>query len=152
MKHYEAKFGAAKVRSMIPHMKAVAGEHGIQMEYGGHVGNTFDSHRLIWKAREVGGSELQDKVVEQVFQAYFEENKSLGEQAVLEECASKAGLAQSSDFLSNSELGAREVRGEMQEYGRAFQCTGVPMFVVDGKFTLSGAQESDAFLRLFGKL
>jgi len=48
MKHYEAKFGAAKVRSMIPHMKAVAGEHGIQMEYGGHVGNTFDSHVRVF--------------------------------------------------------------------------------------------------------
>lgn len=99
-----------------------------------------------------GGSELQDRVVEQVFKAYFEDNKSLGEQSVLEECASKAGLDKSSDFLSNSDSGAREVRGEMQEFGRAFRCTGVPMFIVDGKHKLSGAQESDAFLRLFGKL
>mmetsp|Transcript_22779 Transcript_22779/g.49328 ORF Transcript_22779/g.49328 Transcript_22779/m.49328 type:complete len:153 (+) Transcript_22779:375-833(+) len=152
MKHYESKFGAAMVRNMIPQMKAVAEEYGIQMDYGGHVGNTMDSHRLIWKAREVGGSELQDRVVEQLFQAYFEKNKSLGEQTVLEECASKAGYEQSSDFLSNSELGTGEVRREMQEYGRAFQCTGVPMFIVDGNVKLSGAQESDAFLRVFAKL
>mmetsp|Transcript_10739 Transcript_10739/g.19319 ORF Transcript_10739/g.19319 Transcript_10739/m.19319 type:complete len:169 (+) Transcript_10739:301-807(+) len=156
MEYYEAKFGAAMVRGMIPQMKATAMEHGIEMNYGGYVGNTFDSHRLIWKAREEGGSELQDKVVEQIFQAYFTENKSLGERTVLEECASKAGLAQSSiDFLSdsnNNSDGTREVRDEMQDYGRAFQCTGVPMFIVDGKHTLSGAQESDSFLRLFGKL
>jgi len=157
MEYYEAKFGAAMVRGMIPRMKATAMEHGIEMNYGGYVGNTFDSHRLIWKAREEGGSELQDKLVEQMFQAYFTENKSLGERTVLEECASKAGLALSSsvDFFSDSNKnseGTREVREEMQEYGRAFGCTGVPMFIVDGKHTLSGAQESDAFLGLFGKL
>eukprot|EP00956_Cyclotella_meneghiniana_P040687 scaffold202735_cov23-Cyclotella_meneghiniana.AAC.1 len=58
-------------------MKGVAAEHGIEMEYGGTVGNTFDSHRLIWLAREVGGSELQDSVVERLFKAYFVENKSI---------------------------------------------------------------------------
>lgn len=95
---------------------------------------------------------MQDKVVEEVFLAYFTENKSLGERSVLEECASRAGLAESGAFLSDPESGAREVRDEMREYGRAFRCTGVPMFVVDGKHKLSGAQERDAFLRLFGKL
>mmetsp|Transcript_11089 Transcript_11089/g.19351 ORF Transcript_11089/g.19351 Transcript_11089/m.19351 type:complete len:153 (-) Transcript_11089:119-577(-) len=152
MEYYESKFGAAMVASMIPRMKAVAEEHGIDMQYGGNVGNTFDSHRLIWKAREEGGAELQDKVVNEVFRAYFEENKSLGERSVLEECAEKAGLTRSSDFLSDSQSGEREVREEMRDYGRAFQCTGVPMFVVDEKFVLNGAQERDAFLRVFGRL
>jgi len=150
MEYYESKFGAARVRGMIPQMKAVAEEHGIKMDYGGHVGNTLDSHRLIWKARELGGSELQDKVVEQIFKAYFEENKSLGEQVVLEECAFKAGYKESSDFLSNSKLGTQEVQQEKREYGR--ECTGVPMFVVDGKVEMSGAQESDAFLKVFETL
>ena len=40
----------------------------------------------------------------------------------------------------------------MQQYGRNFQCTGVPMFIIDGKFVLNGAQESDQFLRVFSKL
>jgi len=145
------------VRSMIPKMKATAMEHGIRMEYGGYVGNTFDSHRLIWKAREVGGSELQDKVIEQLFHAYFVDNESLGERAVLEGCAARAGLpSQSSmgDFLADDsdKSGTEEVQREMQDYGRAYQCTGVPMFIVDGKAKLNGAQEPDAFLRVFGQL
>ena len=152
MNYYEQRFGPDSVRRMIPRMKAVAEEHGIQMEYGGHVGNTFNSHRLIWKAREVGGSEMQEKVVESLFKAYFEENKSLGEQTVLEDCANRAGYMDSSAFLSNSELGRQEVKEEMQQYGRNFQCTGVPMFIIDGKFVLNGAQESDQFLRVFSKL
>ena len=44
MEHYNSKFGPAMVETMIPRMKAVARQYGIQMEYGGHVGNTFDSH------------------------------------------------------------------------------------------------------------
>lgn len=152
MEYYKSKFGAAMVRDMVPRMKATAAEHGIRMEYGGRVGNTFDSHRLIWKAREEGGSELQDRVVERIFRAYFEDNESLGEQTVLETCASEAGLVGAGDFLSDPDAGAREVRDEMREYGRKFRCTGVPMFVVDGRHKLSGAQESDAFLRLFERL
>ena len=42
--YYESKFGKARVQGMIPQMKAVAEEYGIQMEYGGYVGNTLDSH------------------------------------------------------------------------------------------------------------
>ena len=94
---------------------------------------------------------MQDKMVDHLFQAYFEESKSLGEHTILEECASKAGYNQAKDFLSTSE-GTNEVRREMQEYGRAYRCTGVPMFIVDGNAVLNGAQESDAFLRLFGRL
>jgi hypothetical protein len=45
---------------------------GVQFSYGGFVGNTFDSHRLIClvKARQEGGSQLQD------FSAHFEMNKA----------------------------------------------------------------------------
>ena len=153
MQYYEQRFGAAMVQRMIPQMKAVAAEYNINMEYGGHIGNTFNSHRLIWKAREIGGSELQDKVVESLFKAYFEENKSLGEQTVLEDCAVRAGYSDSvNNFLSNTELGKQEVRDEIQQYGRDYQCTGVPMFIIDGKFVLNGAQESDQFLRVFARL
>jgi len=92
---------------------------------------------------------LQDKVVNELFRAYFEENKSLGELSVLEECAKKAGYAEASDFLSNDKaLGTSEVREEMNKYGRANGCKGVPMFIIDGKYKLSGAQEPDAFLVL----
>lgn len=137
---------------MIPRMTAVANEHGIDMKYEGRVGNTFDSHRLIWRAREDGGSELQDKVVESLFQAYFEEGKSLGETTVLRDCALNAGMENSSPLWADPVLGKEEVRAEIVSYGREFECTGVPMFIVDGKYVLNGAQEGHQFLRVFEKL
>jgi predicted DsbA family dithiol-disulfide isomerase len=154
MEYYNSKFGPNMVATMIPKMRNVAQEYDIELKYDGYVGNTFNSHRLIWKAWEVGGSELQDKVVNMLFKAYFEENKSLGELTVLEECGKDAGLDEQllHEFLSNAKLGTTEVRQEMQEYGRAFQCTGVPMFIVDGTVKLSGAQEPNSFIRLFESL
>jgi predicted DsbA family dithiol-disulfide isomerase len=56
------------------------------------------------------------------------------------------------DFLTNSQLGRDEVEREKNEFGRAFQCNGVPMFVIDERFVLHGAQEKEAFLRTFGKV
>ena len=111
------------------------------------------SHILFDVFTQMGGSELQDKVVESLFKAYFVDNKSLGEASVLEDCATQAGMTDMSDFLSDlQQPGEAEVREEMQQYGRSFQCTGVPMFIIDGRAVLNGAQESDAFLKTFARL
>ena len=47
---------------MIPRMKSVGEEVGIDFSYHGFIGNTFDSYLFIWKAREIGGSRLQNKM------------------------------------------------------------------------------------------
>lgn len=69
MDMYLEKFGKASCDAMIPRMTETGRAVGINFSYGGYTGNTFDSHRLIWKAREEGGSALQDKVVESLFKA-----------------------------------------------------------------------------------
>eukprot|EP00566_Odontella_aurita_P028759 CAMPEP_0113592304 /NCGR_PEP_ID=MMETSP0015_2-20120614/37759_1 /TAXON_ID=2838 /ORGANISM="Odontella" /LENGTH=144 /DNA_ID=CAMNT_0000498799 /DNA_START=319 /DNA_END=753 /DNA_ORIENTATION=+ /assembly_acc=CAM_ASM_000160 len=140
---------------MIPQMTKVGEEHGIKFSYGGRVGNTFDSHRLIWKAREEGGSELQDRVVESVFKAYFEEEKSLGEAEVLAMCAKRAGMedyAAESVLEDRSYVGREEVEMEMASFRQKWDCRGVPLFVVDGKHPLSGAQSPESFLEVFDML
>lgn len=139
---------------MVANMKKVGEENGISFSYGGFVGNSFNSHRLIWKAREEGGSELQNKMVNEIFRAYFEEEKSLGVSSVLEGCARKAGMETSiiSKVLSDESLGKDEVEGEIVEFGRKWNCSGVPLFIIDGKFLLSGAQEATAFKEVFDKV
>lgn len=153
LKYYEDKFGAGMVNQMIPKMKQVGESVNIAFSYGGHVGNTLDSHRLIWKAREVGGSELQDKMVESLFKAYFEEEKSLGEKEVLLKCADQAGMPsdQAKIFLDSSEA-MTEVRNEEMEYRTKWRCRGVPLFIINNQHTLSGAQPAEAFLEVFEDL
>jgi len=154
MKMYEEKFGAQRIQQMIPHMKSVGDEVGIKFSYGGNIGNTFDSHRLIWQARETGGSDLQDKMVEALFEAYFENEQSMGNRDVLKACADRAGMpSEITDRLLDDEMiGKAEVEQERSEYRRKWRCTGVPLFIVDGKFPLSGAQPSEAFAEVFEEL
>lgn len=154
MEMYSQKFGADRIRSMIPHMKQVGDEVGINFSYGGFIGNTLDSHRFIWKAREIGGTELQDKMVEAFFAAYFEQEKSLGDPEVLESCADAAGMPKevTRALLDDETIGKAEVEKERKEFGRKWNCRGVPLFVVDGKYPLSGAQPPEAFDEIFEEI
>jgi predicted DsbA family dithiol-disulfide isomerase len=141
---------------MIDNMKEIGEEVGISFSYGGSIGNSFDSHRLIWKAREEGGSKLQNQMVDAIFQAYFEEEKSLGVTSVLVDCAKNAGMEPSvvSDLLSPQgiSIGRNEVEQELREFAMKWNCSGVPLFIVGGKYPLSGAQPVAAFEKVFEKI
>lgn len=154
--YYHSKFGKERTEAMIPYMKQVAHKEGIDMKYGGYIGNTLDSHRLIWMAQMEGGSKLQDLVVEEIFKAYFEKEQSLGDVSVLKQCAEAAGMSQSSidTLLSpNSTLGKEETLVEMHDYRTNYKCTGVPFFIFnEGKHTLSGAQPPEELSFVFETL
>lgn len=154
MEMYQQKFGADRIRSMIPYMRKVGKEVGIDFSYGGSIGNTFDSHRFIWQAREVGGSDLQDKMVDALFEAYFENEQSLGDPKVLEESANTAGMPAdiTTKLLQDDTLGAAAVEQERTAFRSKWNCTGVPLFIVDGKYPLSGAQPAEAFDEIFDEI
>lgn len=151
---YERKFGADRVASMIPYMKKVGAEHGIDFSYGGSIGNTFDSHRFLWQARETGGSVLQNALVDRLFAAYFENEQSAGDPAVLRECAEEAGFPTDvvDRLLSDETVGKAGVESELNEFRRKWNCTGVPLFVVDGRIPVRGAGSPDDFAEVFRSL
>ena len=146
MEMYNQKFGKHRVKPLIENVSSVASSVGINMSYGGNVGNTFDSHRLVWYAYEKGGSDLQDKVIESLFKAYFEEEKCLSDHHTLMECANRVGL-DATDVISNEELGLRETTSDIQKYSRS--CRGVPFFIFNDQFSVSGAQESSVLVGIF---
>jgi len=113
MEMYVEKFGRDRTEQMVPQMAKVGSSVGIKFSYGGYTGNTFDSHRLIWKSREEGGSALQDKVVESLFKAYFEEEQSMGEEKVLMECAERAGM-DAAKLFEDTNIGKKETLRELQ--------------------------------------
>merc|ERR1719491_1846497 len=155
MEMYLEKFGKARCDAMLPQMIQTGLSVGIRFSYGGFTGNTFNSHRLIWKAREEGGTELQDKVVESLFKTYFEEEQSMGETNVLVECAKRAGMGESDvrGFIEDTNgAGTKEVQKELDGYGRNYQVSGVPFFVFNDKYTMSGAQPASEILSVFKKL
>ncbi len=108
--------------------------------------NTLDAHRLIWLAGERG---VQDAVVEALFLAYFTEGRDISNRQSLIDVVAEAGLdRQVAGAVLNSDKGMEAVR-EADELGRRFRVEGVPFFIVNGKITVSGAQQPDAFLDAF---
>lgn len=74
----------------------------------------------------------------------------MGDLEVLAEVARGCGMQTASKVLEDPEFRADEVRGEMSSFGQHVR--GVPFFIIDNRFALSGAQESDAFLEVFQRL
>lgn len=107
------------------------------------VGNSFDAHRLLQLARTQGrAGALEDRLM----RGYFAEGKDFDDVATLAALGSEAGLdgAAVDATLADREAFAKEVREDVLE-SRRLGVTGVPFFVFDRKFAVSGAQEVEAF-------
>lgn len=107
-------------------------------------GNTFDAHRLLHLAADKG---IQDVVKERFLRAYFTDTEPIGDHAALRRIAVDAGLNPDdvNDVLA-SDLYADAVRAD-EAQAMAYGITGVPFFVLDGKYGVSGAQSSDVLLQ-----
>mmetsp|Transcript_17205 Transcript_17205/g.66959 ORF Transcript_17205/g.66959 Transcript_17205/m.66959 type:complete len:169 (+) Transcript_17205:245-751(+) len=158
---YNMKFGPDRVKRMLPQMIATGKGEGINFSYGGRIGNTEDSHRVIELAGRFGAAQ-QDKTVEALFSAYFENEKSMGDDDVLAAAATESGLAARlalpenplasksiAEFLGSDEL-RDEVRAEEAQGHR--KVSGVPFFTVNGRYQISGAQEHSTWLELFDEI
>ncbi len=108
--------------------------------------NTVDSHRLIAFARRVG---RQDAVVDALFRAYFIDGRDIGEIGVLAEIARENELDRDAAdaYLRSDEDRATIIAEDDMARGLGFN--GVPCFIVDRKYAVSGAQSPEVFLRIF---
>jgi len=104
------------------------------------------AHRLIRYATRGGNA---DPVVEALFSAYFEQGRDIGHRGTLSDIAAEAGLPRGevTEFLA-SEAALDEVLAEDRS-ARRLGISGVPCFIVDGGYAISGAQEPEFFFPLF---
>lgn len=106
-------------------------------------GNTFDAHRLLHLAKQ---TRLQDVLVERLFRGYFAEGEPIGEPAALQRLAVSVGLdADTVREVLATDRFAADVRAD-EAQAAELQVTGVPFFVVDGRYGLTGAQPPERIL------
>lgn len=111
--------------------------------------NTLDSHRLVRWSSSAG---CQDKVVELLFSAYFEQGLDVGNHDVLVDIADKAGMdPELVSKLLNQEDDIELIKREYQA-ARDMEIYGVPTFVMNEKFTISGAQDTDVIFYYVNKI
>lgn len=110
--------------------------------------NTVDAHRVLHLALETGGPALQRDLKEALLAAYFLQARNVGDHDVLVEIAVATGLdaARVREVLAGTEY-ADAVAADIAQ-ARAYGATGVPFFVVDRKYGLSGAQPVEVFTQL----
>lgn len=111
--------------------------------------NSFDAHRLMHLAESKGkGQEMNERL----FKAYFTEGKHIGDHATLASLAEEVGLEkQEVESMLVGTAFTAEVRGDEQE-GSVLGITGVPFFVINRKYGISGAQPAEAFLDMLKKV
>jgi predicted DsbA family dithiol-disulfide isomerase len=105
--------------------------------------NTLDSHRLLHLANEVGRG---DAAKERLLRAHFIEGADLSDPDVLVSLLGEAGVdPDRARAVLNSREYAEAVRDDFEEAER-LGANGVPFFVIDRKYGISGAQPAEAFL------
>lgn len=146
--HLGRKYGGGEAAgaTMIDRVEAVAAEEGLVYRlHQAQRANTVDAHRLLHLALEESGPETQDRLKEALLAAYFTEARNVADHGVLREVAKGAGLDPARvDEVLASHAYAADVQADIDQ-AHAYGSGGVPFFVIDGKYGVSGAQPAEVF-------
>ena len=141
--------GEAAGAAMSSRSADVAAADGLHLDMGRAIkANSFDAHRLIALAREMGGPALEDAALERMYSAHFSEGLAIDDHDTLLRCAAEAGMDERrvSSVLADDSY-ADVVRADEQE-ARTLGVTGVPYAVANGRVALGGAQSVEVYLEL----
>ena len=138
-------------RRLFDNIAGVGEQAGIQFEFDRIeiTPNTIAAHRLIRFATRFGA---QDKIVELLFNAYFLDGRNTGDIDVLIALSAEVGLNpdEAAIFLESDEDVDAVKSEDMQ--ARQLGIQGVPFYILDQQYAISGAQEPEAFYPLFDLL
>jgi predicted DsbA family dithiol-disulfide isomerase len=133
-----------QVREMDTRMEHLADVEGLEYHLtdAGLTGNTLDAHQLLQLGKARG---TQDAVIERLYRAYFTEQRSVFDRDSLVSLAADAGLdqAEARDVLERDAY-VDAVAADVRE-ARSLGVSGVPFFVIDGRYGVSGAQATAVF-------
>ena len=139
------KYGmaVAEAAAMEAKMEQTAAAEGLEYHMDGlHIGNTSDAHRVVHLAASVG---LQDAMVERLFRAHFTERRSVFSRESLVTLAVEVGLDEAEvRAVLESDRYADAVAEDAAAASR-LGANGVPFFVIDMRYGVSGAQPTELF-------
>ena len=107
------------------------------------VANSINAHRILHLAKQEG---KQDEVKELLLKAHFEEGKNIDDTSTLKSLTEMAGISKDkcNDVL-NSDAFSENVKADIQK-AKDIGVQGVPFFVLEGKYAISGAQSVEVFV------
>lgn len=150
--YLEAKFGgpdgAARTYARIAQAAADA---GLDLDFAriARTPNTLDAHRLIEWARAEG---CQTRVVAELFRRYFRAGEDISAPDTLADAAAAAGMDPGVVRRLLAGDNDRERVREEDAAARAMGVSGVPTFILGGRYVVTGAQPPELWTRLIGEL
>lgn len=148
------KFGGAeRARTLYRNIEEAGEKDGIPFSFDAITvsPNTLDAHRLIrWSQN--AGADVQDRVVERLFELYFIEGKNIGDHAVLIDAAKECGMdAAVVSSLLATDSDKEEVSREIA-VAQSMGVTGVPCFIIGQKYAVMGAQDPQTLAEAITKV
>ncbi|MTV27553.1 DsbA family oxidoreductase [Nitriliruptoraceae bacterium ZYF776] len=138
--HLAAKYGtsAAEAQTMIDRVVATANDDGLELRFDrAQPGNTFDAHRLLHLAADRG---VQPTAKAVLLDAHFTRGLPIGDRDTLVTLGTEVGLdADEVARVLDGDTYADAVRADEQQ-AAGFGIRGVPFFVLDRTYAVSGAQ------------
>ncbi|KAJ4262977.1 hypothetical protein NW762_006590 [Fusarium torreyae] len=149
---YAQRFGRDRVAKMHQHVKGIGEALGIDFKFGGQTGNSRDSHRLVQLAKK-HGEDAESKALDGLFAAYFEKNDDITSYDTLKNVAVDAGISEDEfqKAIVDSDEGGPEV-DKLAGEARSRGVSGVPDFVLQDRFRLSGANDPSTFVSVWEKI
>lgn len=134
-----------QAKGMHRHVTQVAKEIGLDFNFEKNVvANSFNAHRLIQLAKTKG---LANEAEEQLFRVHFTEGKNIDDVETLTQVGVAIGLDKNivKEMLASDAFSKEVKQDEMQ--AQNFGISGVPFFILNNKYAVSGAQSPDVFLQ-----
>jgi predicted DsbA family dithiol-disulfide isomerase len=141
--------GAAAVAQARDRLAHAAADVGVDFRWDGKRRvNTFDAHRLAAWAEGSGGAAARAALEQRLFRAYFTDNLDVSDRGVLARLAGEVGLdaARAGEALASG-TAADQVRAE-EAHAAELGISAVPTFVIEGRWAIPGAQDTDTFVDL----
>ncbi|MDZ8202328.1 DsbA family oxidoreductase [Microbacterium sp. SSW1-59] len=141
---------AATAQQMLERVTGVAADAGLEYRFDLlHHTNTVKAHQLLHYAKERG---RQHEMSERLMAAYFTEGRHLGRDDELVSLAVEIGFdADDVRAALEQETHLESVRAD-QAQAAAYGISGVPFFVIDGAYGVSGAQPPEAFSQILDQV
>jgi len=139
-----------KGKEMNAYMTNVAKEVGLEYNFNiAIINNTLDAHRLLHLAKK---KDVQNELKEKLFAAYYTEGKDIADHQVLISIGERAGLEAEEirQMLSGDEY-LDKVKYD-QHVAEEIGASGVPFYVFNNKYAVSGAQAPEVFEEVLNKV
>jgi len=148
------RYGHERVQGMLDHVETTACEDGICIRFDAVKGapNTLNGHRLLLWVGSRGGPEMAHQVSGRLFQGYFEKGWDLTDLNQILSSLDGTGLSveEARAFLVTDQ--GTDIVDASQAQAEEIGIRGVPFFIFNGKYAISGAQPLEVFGQVLVKI